>query len=363
MAVAVAVVLLFANEPDSGSTAPATPGAAAVRVELRRLPRRRRRRGNRTAAGRRSGRRAVPRRRRPDRLRDRRGAARCPSFGGQLSPAQIRRRGRVHPHTLRIHPRKGGRMDLEIIVVIVVVVIVVFVVWKSFHSIGPTEVGLVDEAVRVPQARRRQPDRLPRRSRLPGRPADARAGASSSGCSTPWRSTPGCRCRPARSAWSSPRSGEPLPIGAKSARSYKPSSATSPTCAASSSSGGQKGVQRPVLPPGSLMPIHPVGFLVITRADASTALPVSPRVPAPAGPGQAHLPSRSASTHEQLQVTVITPRRPAAAGARHRAASSPRSRASRCRRAPSPAGSASSTTSSRAGRASNATDAELIEAC
>ena len=34
-------------------------------------------------------------------------------------------------------------MSAEIIVVIVVVAIVVFVGWKSFHSIGATEVGLV----------------------------------------------------------------------------------------------------------------------------------------------------------------------------------------------------------------------------
>ena len=29
--------------------------------------------------------------------------------------------------------------------------------------------------------------------------------------------------------------------------------------------GGQKGVQRPVLSPGTLAPIHPIGFLVITK--------------------------------------------------------------------------------------------------
>ncbi len=38
--------------------------------------------------------------------------------------------------------------------------------------------------------------------------------------------------------------------------------------------GGQKGVQRPVLPPGSLMPVHPVGFLVITR-ERVYGLPVA----------------------------------------------------------------------------------------
>ena len=28
--------------------------------------------------------------------------------------------------------------------------------------------------------------------------------------------------------------------------------------------GGQRGVQRPVLPPGTTAPIHPIGFVVIT---------------------------------------------------------------------------------------------------
>ena len=53
--------------------------------------------------------------------------------------------------------------------------------------------------------------------------------------------------------------------------------------------GGQKGVQRPVLPPGSLMPVHPVGFLVITR-ERVYGVPVAQRVPTVAGHGQAHLP-------------------------------------------------------------------------
>src|SRR5438105_9580935 len=36
-------------------------------------------------------------------------------------------------------------MGLEIIIVIIVVALVVIVVWKSFHSIGAAEVGLVSK--------------------------------------------------------------------------------------------------------------------------------------------------------------------------------------------------------------------------
>jgi regulator of protease activity HflC (stomatin/prohibitin superfamily) len=58
--------------------------------------------------------------------------------------------------------------------------------------------------------------------------------------------------------------GGPLPIGAKSA-AYRPAFGNFEDLKAFVDAGGQKGVQRPVLPPGTVAPIHPVGFLVITR--------------------------------------------------------------------------------------------------
>ncbi|MEI6308697.1 MAG: SPFH domain-containing protein [bacterium] len=58
--------------------------------------------------------------------------------------------------------------------------------------------------------------------------------------------------------------GAPLPIGAKSAV-FKPEFANFSDLRKFIALGGQKGVQRPVLPPGTLVPIHPVGFMVITR--------------------------------------------------------------------------------------------------
>lgn len=58
--------------------------------------------------------------------------------------------------------------------------------------------------------------------------------------------------------------GEPEPIGAKSAR-YKNEFGMFQNLEAFIRNGGQKGVQRPVLPPGTLAPFHPVAFMILTR--------------------------------------------------------------------------------------------------
>jgi hypothetical protein len=59
--------------------------------------------------------------------------------------------------------------------------------------------------------------------------------------------------------------GGPLPMGAKSAV-YKPEFGQFVDLKAFLEKGGQQGVQRPVLPPGALLPLHPVAFLVMTRS-------------------------------------------------------------------------------------------------
>lgn len=70
--------------------------------------------------------------------------------------------------------------------------------------------------------------------------------------------------------------GQPLPIGAKSAV-YKNEFGNFSSLRWFIQQGGQKGVQRPVLPPGSLIPIHPVGFLVITKKQVY-GVPVAPEI-------------------------------------------------------------------------------------
>ncbi|HWU24836.1 MAG TPA: hypothetical protein VN154_00410, partial [Rhizomicrobium sp.] len=66
--------------------------------------------------------------------------------------------------------------------------------------------------------------------------------------------------------------GASLPTGAKSGI-YKPQFGNFQDIVGFVEGGGQKGVQRLVLPPGSVVPIHPVGFLVISK-DTVYGVPV-----------------------------------------------------------------------------------------
>jgi len=76
--------------------------------------------------------------------------------------------------------------------------------------------------------------------------------------------------------------GEPLPVGSKSAV-YKAAFGQFADLEVFVREGGQKGVQRPVLPPGTTLPMHPVAFIVVTR-DRTFGSPVNPELSAAAGP-------------------------------------------------------------------------------
>ena len=95
--------------------------------------------------------------------------------------------------------------------------------------------------------------------------------------------------------------GRPLATGSKSAI-YRPEFGNFTDLRGFLDVGGQKGVQRPVLPPGTLAPIHPVAFLVVTASKAY-GLPVDPQVliRGPLSPAAFGL------QPGQLRVTVITP--------------------------------------------------------
>jgi regulator of protease activity HflC (stomatin/prohibitin superfamily) len=95
--------------------------------------------------------------------------------------------------------------------------------------------------------------------------------------------------------------GERLPIGAKSAV-YRPEFGNFTDLRAFLAHGGQKGVQRPVLPPGTLIPVHPVAFLVATATKAY-GLPIN-RQMVSRGP---LAPESFGLTPQQLRVTVIAP--------------------------------------------------------
>ena len=100
--------------------------------------------------------------------------------------------------------------------------------------------------------------------------------------------------------------GAPLPIGAKSAV-YLPEFANFSHVGKFIHFGGQKGVQRPVLPPGTLIPIHPVAFIVITKREVY-GLPISPDLQQVAGRAARLSCEAFGLQPEQLELLRIEPR-------------------------------------------------------
>src|SRR5262245_28200222 len=138
-----------------------------------------------------------------------------------------------------------------------------FIIWRSFWTIGPTEVGLVRKRFGWGNLRSGSPVAF-----------HGEAGYQAELLS------PGLRFKlwPVYAVTRHPmvqipagqigvviaQVGSALPIGAKSAV-YRPEFGTFQDLTTFVDKGGQKGVQRPVLPPGTVAPIHPIGFLVITK--------------------------------------------------------------------------------------------------
>ena len=101
--------------------------------------------------------------------------------------------------------------------------------------------------------------------------------------------------------------GQPLPIGAKSAV-YKPEFGNFTDLHVFIEKHGQKGVQRPVLSPGTLAPIHPVAFLVITKPEVY-GVPTSADLGGGRSKSKGELTYRAFGLDEkQLEVTRISPR-------------------------------------------------------
>jgi len=100
--------------------------------------------------------------------------------------------------------------------------------------------------------------------------------------------------------------GKALPIGAKSAL-YKTQFGNFTDLKTFIENGGQKGVQRPVLSPGTLAPIHPVAFLVITKPEVF-GVPVSAELNELATKRGQLTHSAFGLEAKQLEVTRISPR-------------------------------------------------------
>ena len=197
---------------------------------------------------------------------------------------------------------------IVVVAVVVVVVLAAICILQSIHSIGPVEVGLVQKRFSF--------KKLPADNPIAFHgEAGYQAELLTAGLrfklwpvfgvkKFPWVQVPAGEIGVVIA-----QVGKPLPIGAKSAN-YKPEFENFSALERFIDGGGQKGVQRPVLTPGTLLPIHPVAFMVVTSRKVY-GLPVSPDVSERArATGGVLRPDSFGLTPEQLQVVVIAPRGP-----------------------------------------------------
>ncbi len=152
-------------------------------------------------------------------------------------------------------------LGIALITVLVVVGLIVIFFLRSFHQIGPAEVGLVTKRIGTKLG----DDQLVARRGEAGYQADLLMPGLRFKLwpvfrvqRFPWVQVP-----PDHIGLVIAQVGEALPTGAKSA-SYRPEFGSFADLTAFLDGGGQRGVQRPVLPPGTTAPIHPIGFVVIT---------------------------------------------------------------------------------------------------
>jgi uncharacterized membrane protein YqiK len=199
-------------------------------------------------------------------------------------------------------------------IVVVLVLILVVILLKSIYSIGPTEVGLV---------RKRLGKKLPGDNPIAFQgEAGYQAQLLMPGLrfklwllyavtKHPWVQVPAGQIGVVIA-----QIGEPLPIGAKSAI-YTPGFGNFTNLEAfvegvvgpdrRTKVKGQKGVQRPVLPPGTMAPIHPVAFLVITKPQVY-GVPVSEELRRRRKSGTLTFEAWDQLGKESLDVTRIEPR-------------------------------------------------------
>lgn len=195
--------------------------------------------------------------------------------------------------------------SISLTVLSVGVLFLILSIWKSFKSIGPTEIGLVNKRFSFSKLKNDNPIAF-----------NGEAGYQEEFLMPglrfklwpiyhiekhPWVQVPAGEIGVVIS-----QVGNPLPIGAKSAV-YKKEFGNFSRLKEFIEKGGQKGVQRPVLPPGSLLPVHPVGFLVITKKQ-TYGLPVAPDLRELANQHDGVLkPEAFGLKPEQLNVVLIEP--------------------------------------------------------
>ncbi len=157
----------------------------------------------------------------------------------------------------------------------VTVSLAAILILPSLHRIGPTEVGLVTRRFSAKQLKEDNPLAF-----------EGEAGYQAE------LLMPGLRFKPwivyavEKHPWVQipagqigvviAQVGQPLPTGAKSGL-YKPEFGQFTDLQTFIKHGGQKGVQRPVLGPGTTLPMHPVAFMVISR-DRVFGVPIMPEL-------------------------------------------------------------------------------------
>jgi uncharacterized membrane protein YqiK len=193
-------------------------------------------------------------------------------------------------------------VTVALIVVGFVVAVVLLVVLRSIHRIGPTEVGLVNKRIGLKKLSDDNPIAFEGEAGyqavllMPG--LRLKVWPIFGVSKFPWVQIPAGEIGVVIA-----QAGKALPIGAKSAV-YRPEFGNFSNLRVFLEAGGQKGVQRPVLPPGTLLPIHPVGFMVLTSRSVY-GLPVSPDLAALKA--DEITPRSFGLAPEQLQVVVIAP--------------------------------------------------------
>jgi len=187
---------------------------------------------------------------------------------------------------------------------VLVVALAVFYLLASLRRIGPTEVGLVTKRFSLAKLAK---DNVVAFDGEAGYQADLlmpglrwKAWLVYSVDKYPWVQVPAGEIGVVIA-----QVGQPLPIGAKSAV-YRKEFANFGDLRVFVQNGGQKGVQRPVLPPGTLVPVHPLGFLVATRSRVY-GVPVSPEMRAKMGRGGDLMPAALGLKPDQLELVRIEP--------------------------------------------------------
>ena len=186
------------------------------------------------------------------------------------------------------------------VVVTILALVVLVVVARSFIVIGPAQVGLVTRRISSRHNATDDPIAFEGEAGyqagllMPG--VRFKLWPTHSVAKYPWVQVPAGEIGVVIS-----QIGKPLATGAKSA-AYRPEFGNFTDLRAFLDNGGEKGVQRPVLPPGTLIPVHPVAFLVITASKAY-GLPIDRQllVRGPLTPESFGL------LPKQLKVTVIAP--------------------------------------------------------